>query len=174
MRDIIEIKATCAEPERVRQILENEQADFHGVDHQIDTYFFSPKGRLKLRQGNIENNLIFYQRPNGSAPKHSQVLLYAPHDTAVLHELLTNALPVRVVVDKKRDIYFIENVKFHIDRVLGLGSFVEIEAIAETEEHTLPFLRQQCVHYRELLGINRHDLLAQSYSDLLLAQMDEV
>ena len=28
---------------------------FKGTDHQIDTYFNVSKGRLKLREGNIEN-----------------------------------------------------------------------------------------------------------------------
>ncbi len=30
---------------------------FAGTDHQIDTYFNTAKGRLKLREGNIEKAL---------------------------------------------------------------------------------------------------------------------
>ncbi|HFD33211.1 MAG TPA: CYTH domain-containing protein, partial [Gammaproteobacteria bacterium] len=44
---------------------------------------------------------------------------------------LTAALGIFKIVDKQRRIYFIGNVKFHIDEVKGLGSFVEIEAIDE-------------------------------------------
>ncbi|MEM9991067.1 MAG: adenylate cyclase, partial [Bacteroidota bacterium] len=72
----IEIKARCQKPEQVRAILEAQQADFRGVDHQIDTYFHAKEGRLKLREGNIENSLIFYQRNNQSGPKQSDVILY--------------------------------------------------------------------------------------------------
>ena len=56
----IEIKARCAQPEKATQILRRKGADFKGLDHQTDTYYKVPKGRLKLRRGNIENTLIFY------------------------------------------------------------------------------------------------------------------
>ena len=42
----------------IRQILINKKADYKGLDHQIDTYFNVNIGRLKLREGSIENNLI--------------------------------------------------------------------------------------------------------------------
>ena len=35
---------------------------FHGIDEQVDTYFRVSKGRLKIREGNIENALIYYER----------------------------------------------------------------------------------------------------------------
>ena len=60
----IEIKARSNNQDRIRDILKSKNADFKGIDHQIDTYFNVPKGRLKLREGNIENNLIFYERKN--------------------------------------------------------------------------------------------------------------
>ena len=56
----IEIKACCAAPEEIREVLAEQGADFKGIDHQTDIYYKVPKGRLKLRQGNIENSLIFY------------------------------------------------------------------------------------------------------------------
>jgi adenylate cyclase class IV len=37
---------------------------FIGEDHQKDTYFNVTKGRLKLREGTIENALIHYKRNN--------------------------------------------------------------------------------------------------------------
>lgn len=61
---IIEIKARCLDQDKVRNILIGENADFKGKDHQIDTYFNVHNGRLKLREGTIENNLIHYERPN--------------------------------------------------------------------------------------------------------------
>ena len=73
-----------------------------------------------------------------------------------------------VVVDKQREIYFIDNVKFHIDQVEGLGSFVEIEAIDATGQLGIEKLRQQCDYYIALLEINPEDLVETSYSNLLL------
>jgi len=42
-------------------------------------------------------------------------------------EILTNSLDVLIVVKKKRETYFINNLKFHLDTIDRLGSFVEIE-----------------------------------------------
>ena len=164
----IEIKARCSNPERIRTILNNEGADFKGIDHQIDTYFNVSQGRLKLRRGSIEQNLIFYRRPDGKDPKTSDInLVPAEHPEQLLH-LLTNALGQKVVVDKKREIYFIDNVKFHIDDVKELGHFVEIEAIDEDGTIGKSKLQEQCRHFMNLLEICETDLVAESYSDLIL------
>ncbi len=61
MRKInIEIKARCDDPGRVRAALAARGARSAGTDHQRDTYFRVPAGRLQLRQGNIEKALIYY------------------------------------------------------------------------------------------------------------------
>ena len=43
----------------------------------------------------------------------------------------------KAVVDKRRKIYFIGNVKFHFDTVDGLGTFVEVEPSTKTEVSAL-------------------------------------
>ncbi len=161
----IEIKARCAEPDKIRAILRERSARFAGTDHQVDTYFRVPSGRLKLRQGNIENALIFYHRADQKGPKRSDVSMASTTANSPLKGVLEQALGVAVVVDKTREIYFIENVKFHIDQVEDLGSFVEIEAIG-TEENRGELLRQ-CQYFLELFGIAEADLVDCSYSDLL-------
>lgn len=164
----VEIKAYCTDPDRIRRILQERNADFKGEDHQIDTYFSVPEGRLKLREGRIENNLIYYRRSDTKDPKSSSIDLMPVEKTGDLKKLLSNALETKIVVDKKREIYFIDNVKFHIDEVEGLGNFVEIEAIDRTGDIGEEALKEQCVYYMELFSIVEEDLVAHSYSDLLL------
>lgn len=164
----IEIKARCDNPGRIRSILKEHNADYMGLDHQIDTYFKVPNGRLKLREGNIEQKLIYYRRPNSKTPKSSNINLMSAEHPEELHELLDNALGTKVVVDKKREIYFIDNVKFHIDEVKELGSFVEIEAIDSDRSTGEQKLRKQCNEYLELFGIADNQLIAESYSDMLM------
>ncbi|MCF7833445.1 MAG: class IV adenylate cyclase, partial [Candidatus Marinimicrobia bacterium] len=163
---IIEIKARCFEQDKVREILKGEGAEFKGLDHQTDTYFRVPHGRLKLREGNIEDNLIHYDRPNQEGPKQSSVLLYRSTPDSSLKGLLMKALGVLVVVEKKREIYFIDNIKFHIDTVAGLGTFIEIEAIDEDGSIGREKLQAQCEHYLERFGVSKEDLVDCSYSDL--------
>lgn len=166
----IEIKARCRAPEAIRAVLSNRQAKFVGEDHQIDTYYQVNQGRLKLREGNIENNLIHYNRTNQAGPKRSDVTLYQSTPGSTLKALLKSALGVKVVVDKVRAIYFIENVKFHLDQVKGLGDFVEIEAIDVDGNIGEAKLLEQCRHYMDLFKIKAEDLIEVSYSDMLLAQ----
>jgi len=164
----IEIKARTTEPDRIREILKTNNTDFIGVDHQVDTYFKVDSGCLKLREGNIENHLIYYERENTRGPKKSSVFLYKNNPDSNLKEILTKSLGVLAVVDKHREIYFIDNVKFHLDNVVGLGTFVEIEAIDKDGTIGNEKLLEQCNYYLELLLISKEDLIATSYSDLLL------
>jgi len=164
----VEIKAVCGDHDRIRSILLDRGADFRGADRQKDTYFKCARGRLKLREGNIENSLIHYMRENSSGPKDSNVVLYHPEPGPSLRELLSAALGVLVTVEKVREIYFIDNVKFHIDTVPYLGKFVEIEAIDETGNIGREKLLEQCREYIGLLGISDGDMIDRSYSDMLL------
>lgn len=164
----IEIKARCSNPTAIRNWLQSNNADYRGLDRQIDTYFQVPNGRLKLREGTIECALIHYDRPNQTGPKHSTIRYYQPQASTDLKQTLIAALGLLVVVDKQRHIYFIDNVKFHVDEVKGLGAFVEIEAIDSSGDLGLEHLQTQCAHYQQALGIAQDDLVAVSYSDLLL------
>lgn len=168
----VEIKATCRQPAEVRRRLLAAGADFKGTDHQTDTYFNVPDGRLKLRQGPIENALIHYQRSNDAAPKGSAVTMTVVPPNSDLKQVLAHALGVLVEVVKEREIYFIDNVKFHLDTVPGLGSFVEIEAIDLHGNLGADHLHQQCRHYMQLLDITTTALQAMSYSDMLLAKSE--
>jgi len=166
----VEIKARCTNLETARERLQSRQPRFAGLDHQVDVYYQVPHGRLKLRRGNIENNLIYYKRPNQQGPKRSDVHLYAVQDGDELQALLDVALGRRVVVDKQREIYFVDNVKIHLDEVAGLGTFAEIEAIDQAGERSEADLLAQCQEFMELLGIREQHLVELSYSDLLLQQ----
>lgn len=164
----VEIKARTDRQDEIRRILLAKGADFRGTDHQTDTYFRNERGRLKLRRGNIEHSLIFYRRPDQAGPKPSEVFLYHPEQPGEkLYELLKAAYGVWVEVRKVREIYFIGNVKFHLDTVEGLGHFVEIEAIDAEGSLGEAHIRAQCEHYVQLFAIQPADLLEQSYSDLL-------
>lgn len=167
----VEIKAHCAALKPLEQLLLAQGADYKGLDHQIDTYFQVPNGRLKLREGTIECALIHYNRVNQATAKRSEIHYYKPHlreQSTPLKVTLEAALGIKVVVDKQRHIFFIDNVKFHLDQVQGLGTFVEIEAIDQEGTRTEETLQAQCLHYQGLLGIQPTDLIAYSYSDLLL------
>ncbi len=162
-----EIKAKTNNPESIRIYLKNNNAVFKGTVHQIDTYFRVPNGKLKLREGDTENSLIYYEREEVSGPKISNILLHHTDKSTTLKSILHKVFAVDVVVDKMREIYFIENAKFHIDTVKDLGNFMEIECIDENESLGEAYVMAQCFHHLSSLGIRDEDLVPFSYSTIL-------
>ncbi len=164
----IEFKARCADISAAEQILLQFNPRFAGEDHQVDTYFHVPVGRLKLREGNIENALIHYERENTAGSKASTVLLYRSAPGSGLKAILEKALGIKAVVDKCRRIYFIDNIKFHFDRVENLGTFIEVEAIDANGSVGRERLQQQCDHWATQFGVKPETYESESYSDLLM------
>ena len=164
----IDFKAATNKLAALEALLLQQNPVFIGEDHQIDTYFNVSMGRLKLREGNIENALIHYERVNTAGAKSSHVLLYQHQPDKTLKEILIKTLGIKAVVDKKRKIYFFNNVKFHFDTVDGLGTFVEVEAIDKDGSVGKEKLQAQCDEYAALFGIGAADFCALSYSDMVL------
>jgi predicted adenylyl cyclase CyaB len=161
-----EFKARLRNESHVRSALKRLRARYVGRDHQIDTYFEVPRGRLKVREGKIENALIFYHRSDSPRARRARIeMMLLPRRNSV-RDVLARALGTRVVVDKRREIYFVGNVKIHLDRVRRLGQFVEVEAISRSGN--LSKARQQAVKFQKLFRIPAADIVGQSYSDLAL------
>lgn len=144
---------------------------FVGEDRQTDTYFNTNNGRLKFREGNIENALIFYRRSNQAGVRQSDITISKQGLNNDLKFTLVKALGILAVVEKKRRIYFIENVKFHFDAIEGLGSFIEVEAIQPSEGFDIAKLEIQCRQYEDFFNIDQDDLIGYSYCDMLVAAM---
>lgn len=167
----IEIKAKSDNPSKIRAIIQSKNAVYKGIDHQIDTYFKVSRGRLKLREGNIENHLIHYIRANTAGPKPSKITLFKSDPESSLKAILSDALGILTIVDKTREIYYIDTVKFHIDTVKNLGTFVEIEAIDTDGTIGEEKLLEQCEYYLALFDISKEQLVSVSYSDLILEHL---
>ncbi|HSN09026.1 MAG TPA: CYTH domain-containing protein, partial [Hanamia sp.] len=116
---------------------------------------------------------IYYERKDVSDSKQSDVLLYQFQPDLSLKEILTKVHGIKVVVDKRRRIYFIDNVKFHFDVVDKLGTFVEVEAI-DTGNLGIEKLKEQCKYYANFFEIHDSDYEAKSYSDLMLQLSNKV
>jgi len=167
----IEFKASTEKLAQLESLLLEQQPLFIGEDHQVDTYFNVPVGRLKLREGNIENALIHYVREDKAGSKASHVLLCHIQPHSSMKDILVRSLGIKAVVDKLRKIYHIGNVKFHFDTVKGLGDFVEVEAIDKNGTIGAVKLQKQCDHYSTLFNITDKDFIAVSYSDMIMEKI---
>ena len=124
----VEFKARLENLDAVREKLRTLNPREVGTDRQRDTYFEVREGRLKLREGDIENALIFYRRADQATARDSHVQIASIPNAAELRAVLAAALPVRAVVEKRREIFFVGKTKIHLDRVENHGCFLEVEA----------------------------------------------
>jgi homotetrameric cytidine deaminase len=143
-------------------------ADDRGEIRQRDTYFAGARGRLKLREqdpGAAE--LIAYRRADVAAARESSYRVVPVPDPGALRDALTDSLALLVVVQKTRRLLLWEGVRIHLDDVEGLGSFVELEAVAG-EQSDMSGEAGKLERLRAELGIEDAALERGSYSDLLL------
>jgi predicted adenylyl cyclase CyaB len=163
----VEIKARLRDPLRVRPLIESLSDSPVQVLHQEDTFFRVSAGRLKLRSlGEGRGELILYHRTEEAGPKVSEYTLAPTSDPEAMRRILCSALGVEGRVRKERLLYLIGQTRVHLDRVDGLGEFLELEVVLAAEqpvEHGVRVARELL----ERLGIAEEDLVAGAYLDLL-------
>ncbi len=127
----IEIKARIA---RIEDLLPRAQALAGGAAPELieqdDSFFTVPQGRLKLRQfadGSAE--LIHYHRADHAEAKASDYVRVPAPDPAALREALTRACGLQGRVRKQRWLLLAGQTRIHLDRVQGLGDFMELEVV---------------------------------------------
>lgn len=167
----IEMKAHDPDPARSQEAALALGATDEGWLQQLDTYFRVQHGRLKLREQDGAAELIQYERTDEAIERPSNYRLVPIQDPDVLKEALATALGILVAVEKSRHLLLWRNVRIHLDEVPGLGSFIELEAVAEPDSD-LSGEYENIAELRGALGITDERILAVGYSDQLLAAVD--
>jgi homotetrameric cytidine deaminase len=168
----VELKAHDPDPARTLERALAAGARDEGLLRQRDTYFHVAAGRLKLREQEPGGAmLIAYERPDEAAERVSSYRLVAVPDAGALRDALAAVNGVDVVVVKRRHLLLWETVRIHLDEVRGLGSFLELEAVAEPGSD-LSRERAQVAHLREALEIRDDALREGSYADALRGTPD--
>jgi predicted adenylyl cyclase CyaB len=167
MRRNIELKARDPDPDGSLRMLLALGARDEGSLHQTDSYFRVPVGRLKLREETTVAQLIGYSRTNEATARESRYRIMAVSNPEELKDALSAALGLLVVVEKSRRLLLWQSVRIHLDDVRGLGSFIEIEAVADPASD-LTVERSLASEMQDALAITPDRIMACSYSDELL------
>lgn len=170
----VEIKAFCSDLVTVAKKIEENGGMFDSAasSRQTDVYLHATSGRLKIRfhdgEGAQRAEVIQYERENIPGQKSASFQVQPlPPEAA---RILTSCLGQKTIVKKTRDIYRNGRTKFQLDTISGLGTFVEIEVIDEIGDVPTEELTAECSLRMAQLGVVQTDLIACSYSDILLAQ----
>ena len=165
----IEIKARIASVETLRPRAEALAGAPAQLITQDDSFFEVPHGRLKLREfadGSAE--LIHYHRPDGLQAKASDYVRVPVPEPAALREALARACGLRGRVQKQRWLCLVGATRIHLDRVAGLGDFMELEVVLQAGQSDA---EGQAVAESLMaqLGLAEAERLAGAYLDLLAA-----
>jgi predicted adenylyl cyclase CyaB len=163
----IEIKARVNDFDELCQRAEAASDTPVQIIPQEDTFFHTPKGRLKLRLLKPDYaQLVYYERPDQDGPKRSHYYIYETHDPAGLKTALSLALGVRGVVRKTRYLYLAGQTRIHLDDVESLGYFMELEVVLRDDQSEAEG-QSVAEDLMARLGIQKEDLLEGAYMDLL-------
>ncbi|WP_043422051.1 class IV adenylate cyclase [Cupriavidus basilensis] len=136
---------------------------------QDDTFFACPNGRLKLRAfPSGAGQLIFYARADQAGPKESHYILSATAEPDSLRAALTAAWGENGRVRKTRTLFLVGRTRVHLDRVQGLGDFLELEVVLADGEPAQAGVAEAHALLGKL-GITPGQLIETAYVDLLRA-----
>lgn len=134
---------------------------------QDDTFFSCDNGRLKLRAfSEEEGELIFYRRADQQGPKESFYLRSPTSAPETLRESLALAYGQTGRVQKHRTLFLVGRTRVHLDRVAGLGHFLELEVMLEEHEPSEAGVRE-AHELMARLGVEPSQLVEDAYVDLL-------
>jgi adenylate cyclase class IV len=174
----VEIKARISDVDALLPVAQGV-AQARGSDgaptliEQDDVFFAVPHGRLKLRRladGSAE--LIHYVRPDGTQARLSDYVRVAVPDAEAMHQALRRACGEAGRVRKRRWLVWVGQTRIHLDRVAGLGDFIELEVVldpAQTEAEGVAIAGQLMTD----LGLADAPRVAGAYLDQLVGPFVE-
>ena len=163
----IEIKSPLTDRPGTEERLRSLGAKLEWTRRQIDTFFNSHSGWLKLRE--VEGcpaELISYRRSvENSGPRESDYNILRIGEACELSSILESSLGILGRVEKRRALWSYRNTRVHLDRVEGLGDFLELETVLadiDSEEGTA-----ESEEVINLLELDRESFISVPYLELL-------
>jgi adenylate cyclase class IV len=163
----IEIKARIDGIESILPLAAKIASEGPTEIHQDDTFFTCLNGRLKLRAfSEHEGQLIFYQRSDSAGPKESFYVISPTSSPDTLRQTLELAYGVGGRVRKHRTLFLVGRTRVHLDKVEGLGDFLELEVVLADNEPNETGI--SIAHdLLEKLAVSPRQLVEEAYVDLL-------
>jgi predicted adenylyl cyclase CyaB len=166
----IELKVKVGDRVAMARLIRKLGAEKNGILRQTDTYFDAPNGRLKLREEKSRDDadLIFYSRPDKKTSRLSEydILKIAGADVKRMKRFLEKSLSIKVIVKKERTLFIHKNTRIHLDRVFGLGDYLELETVMTKQ--SLVEAKKEHAAVIEALSLDSCEKIPVSYSDLLM------
>lgn len=169
----VEVKVK-ADHEEARPIIKKIGAAKIKTEIQSDTYFAAPhrdfaKTDEALRIRSLDGQAtLTYKGPKLDGISKTREELETPVDevsiTRILHAL---GFKEAGIVRKIREVYWAGGITVSLDAVEGLGEFLEVEIMADSEKDLEP-ARQKLFEFLKQFGFEEKDSIRTSYLEMVL------
>lgn len=161
-----ELKTKISDCAKTLERIKSIGATYKETMNQVDYYFQTGAEKEKIREiNNKEIHLISYKRSEKKGRKDSNYTIKII--SLEQKKSLLEQKPLLCLVDKIRQLWIYKNTRIHIDNVVGLGDFMELETVVGNISKS-----QGANEFGEVvnkLGIEFNKTEPFSYSDMVLA-----
>ncbi|MGA2666793.1 MAG: class IV adenylate cyclase [Patescibacteria group bacterium] len=171
----VELKVSVKDFKGIIFHLKKIGAGSKGKFSQVDTYYKSKNGRLKIRE--IDHKfyqLITYYRKDQAESKISDYTIEDLNKKELKQYKwrLSRTNGKSVKVSKKRELWIYNNTRIHLDKIQGLGKFIELETVVKNPDD-LQQLEKEHQEVINLLNLSSFTRVSKSYSDLILEKKNQ-
>jgi len=160
----LELKIGVTSHQSIKKILLQIGAENKDILNQKDVYYSVPNGLLKLRIENGNESLIFYNRNEKDRNRWSdfEVLKFANGNG---EKFFNNLFDLEIIVVKKRELFYYDDTRIHLDTVKYLGKFLELETFVINGKADA---KKRFEKIKNLLKLDESKQIRKSYRDLLM------
>lgn len=164
---------TSADFNKVREILKTNGFAEKGTSHQIDTYFVVNEKingkeiylRLRRDETKKQYSFDFHEIISNLSTFETEMSVSEADYDKLQYMMLGLNHSIKAIVDKTRIKFNNDECEIVLDNIADLGTFIEIEVEAESENIALPILQK----YQNMLLLKDEDVVAGcGYPDLII------
>ena len=160
----LELKVKVESHTKLKKLLSEIKAERRGILNQEDIYYKCKDGLLKLRIENGCESLIFYKREEKKTNRWSDYNVVKFKDGNA-KDFFSKIFDVEVGVKKKRELFYFDDTRIHLDTVKSLGEFLELETLVINGKTDA---RKRFLNTVKLLELGNLKEIRKSYRDIMI------
>ncbi len=163
----LEIKIQLDSLKEIKKLIKQNLIGLREILVQRDVYLKVDRGLLKLRIENGKSSLIYYKRDENSSRRWSE-FQFIKFSDGNPEKFFKDIFQTEVTVTKVRELYIYNNTRIHLDKVKGLGSFIELETLVVDG---LKDAENRFKRMIKIFNLNTENQIRSSYRDLLIKKV---
>lgn len=171
----VEAKVRINDIEGMEKRITEQGAEYTGTIKQADEYFdfpdmqiFNSGGAFRVRDSDGNYRVTYKGRKKDEETTSRDEIEIAIESAEKMIKILENMGFVRLCeINKKRKVYLLAGLKISLDEVEGLGSFMEMEGMANSEKEYKE-KKGEIFKLLDNLGVSSEDISQRSYMEMAL------